>query len=203
MGLSGNSETAGWWSMADRLPLRIEFVCTANISRSPYAEQSAASLCNPALAAFRSSGVRARHGDPMDTQMVAELQSRGVHPGPHASRPLDSRGIASADLILTMEAAHRNRILEHWPESIRKTFTITQFVSVLATLPLSGTGGARRGIIADAFARRSAADAQGDVTDPFGREPRIAAEVAEQLDDLVWALAQGLQLAHLPRRGVH
>lgn len=188
--------------MADRLPLCIEFVCTANISRSPYAERSAASLCDPALVVFRSSGVQARHGDPMDPQMAAQLQSRGVHPGPHASRPLDSAGIASADLILTMEAVHRNRILEHWPESIRKTFTITQFVDVLATLPLSGTGGGRNGLIAAAFARRSAADARRDVTDPFRREPQIVAGVAQQLDDLVWALAQGLQLVHVPRRGV-
>lgn len=184
--------------MAER-SLCIEFVCTANVSRSPYAERSAASLCDPSRAVFRSSGVLARNGDAMDPQMAALLKARGVDPGGHESLPLDGERIIEADLILTMEAAHRNRILEHWPEAIRKTFTLTQFVDVLATMPAGETRG---DTIAAAFARRTAASARGDIEDPYRRDPAVAAAVADRLDDLVWALAQGLNLVYTPRRAV-
>lgn len=180
-------------------PLRIEFVCTANIARSPYAERAAASMADPRLVRFSSSGVSARPGFGMDELMAAELRRRGVSPGRHASRPLDEAVVAAADLVLTMEAAQRQRILDHWPDSIRKTFTWTQFMAVLRTLPEGPTG---RDSIAAAFARRGAAHAVEDITDPHHRGAELAGRVAQRLDDLAWELVLGLGLVQEPRRAI-
>lgn len=185
--------------MADPRPLRIEFVCTANISRSPYAERTAASMSDPALVRFRSSGIQASEGAPMDPQMVAELRKRGVAPGRHVSRPLSDVRVTGADLVLTMEASHRQHILDYWPESVRKTFTFAQFVVALADLPRRLHG---RDAIEAAFDSRSAVDPRDDVIDPYRRGPEIAAVAAERLDDLAWELVRGLKLAHGPRRAI-
>lgn len=178
-------------------PLRIEFVCTANISRSPYAERRAASLCAGHPFVFSSSGLMAREGIHMDPAMVAELRARGLSDEGHRSKPLDADRIDAADALLVMEVRQRQRMLESWPEATMKTFTFAQFVQALESVP---QGVPRPQLIEEVFAVRPAPDSREDVTDPYRRGREAASAAAQHLDALVKRMAVGLGVPELPRR---
>ena len=63
---------------ADRL--QVLFVCTANISRSPYLELRARSLAEDIPVDFASAGVHARDGTLIDPAMAVELNGRASPP---------------------------------------------------------------------------------------------------------------------------
>ena len=67
--------------------LQVLFVCTANISRSPYLELRARSLAGDAPVDFASAGVHARDGTLIDPAMAVELAAAA------ASRPTTSAAV--------------------------------------------------------------------------------------------------------------
>ena len=103
-------------------PLRVLFVCTANICRSPYLELTARALAgDDSGVEFSSAGTHGFDAHPMNEPMVATLAS-GSAEG-FASRRLTGEILAAADLVLTAEATHRAFILEEFPQHFRKVFT--------------------------------------------------------------------------------
>jgi len=72
--------------------MKVLFVCTGNISRSPTAE-----------ALFRELTAGRPH----------EARSAGTFPS--APRPLTEADLAWADIVAVMEPAHRTFIERHWP----------------------------------------------------------------------------------------
>lgn len=173
--------------MVAMVRFHIEFVCTGNIGRSPYAQRLAASLADPQRVRFTSSGVMAVAGYPMLDSMADQLRIRGVDSEGHHARALTCAILSDADLALTMDAAQRQRVLDDWPGAAPKTFTLAQFLDSLKSLTAPVT-------VADAFAHRSPARPDGDIADPIGRGARGAARVASQLDLLVSELVSELGL---------
>ena len=104
-------------------PLRVLFVCTANISRSPFMELTARSLAGEgADVVFASAGTHGFDARAMDEAMVPLLPGDAVG-AEHASRRLTREIMAEADVVLTAESAHRTFILEEFPQHFRKVFT--------------------------------------------------------------------------------
>jgi protein-tyrosine-phosphatase len=129
-------------------PLKVLFVCTANICRSPYLELTARALSGADSGVhFSSAGTHGFDSHAMDAAMVATL-AEDTSSG-FASRRLTGPILAEADLVLTAEATHRSFILEEFPQHLRKVFTVGQFAGALRArhrrpLPARGCGRGHR-----------------------------------------------------------
>lgn len=153
-------------------PIAVLFVCTANICRSPTMELLARDLAGDARLHVDSAGTHARVGVPMNPEMVATLPE-GVDSTGFRSKHLEAALLGEADLVLTATGAHRQFILDDFPQHHRKLFTLGQFAETIALLPdLHG-----RELVAAAGARRVPAVPTHDVADPY-RRGRAAAERA-------------------------
>lgn len=78
--------------------MKLLFVCTANMQRSPTAEHL------------------------FDSSEKHEAKSAGIHP--LAGKPLTVSAINWADVIFCMEEYHKNFILDHFPESQNKELIV-------------------------------------------------------------------------------
>ncbi len=150
-------------------PLRVLFVCTANICRSPVMELLARDLAG-ADVEFSSAGTQGRRASPINSDMAATIP-----PGmgeAFRSRHLTRAMLEESDLVLTAESSHRTHILEEHPQLHRRVFTLGQFAATIETIPdLAG-----RALVAEAGMRRSAPRPADDVADPYRRGTAAAME---------------------------
>ena len=164
-------------------PLKVLFVCTANICRSPYMERLARSLDLPGVE-FTSAGTHGFDEHAMDDVMAAQLTSTGIDVTDFRSRRVTPKLIAEADLVLTAEAAHRSAILEENPDAVRKVFTLGQAARLAADLAADPQGARTPREVAAALAeRRGAPEPSDDVEDPYRRGEEAAAVAARDITD--------------------
>lgn len=112
-------------------PVRVLLVCTGNVDRSPLAEF----LLNKMLAAdgingvkVQSRGVAAVDGRPMSEGSQAILLFEDdIIASTHRSRGLSEADIREADLVLTMERAHAQRVLDRYPGAAGKVFPLSEY----------------------------------------------------------------------------
>jgi sulfate adenylyltransferase len=169
---------------ADEPPLRVLYVGTANISRSPFMELLSRHLVGPdGGAVFASAGTRGFDSKPMPPEMAATLTERGV-PGvaQFRSRALTSDLVTNADLVLCAETTHRKLILDDHPATLRKVFTLGQFAEAVRAAEPTLSG---RGLLEAVAERRGAADPELDIPDPVGQGQEVADACATAIDDLL------------------
>jgi sulfate adenylyltransferase len=155
----------------DARPLKVLFVCTANICRSAYMEIRAKQLAgNIDGLSFASAGTHGFTDHPMNDVMASTLAEPD---DTFRSQRLSRQLVEDADVILTAEASHRAHILEEFPQAIRKVFTLGQFAAHVE----QADGLRGRDLIAAAGQRRTAADPALDVADPY-RRGNAASETA-------------------------
>ncbi len=97
--------------------MRIVFVCTGNICRSPYAEYLARELSGSTDIEFASAGIIARAGNPPSSDGVAVASELGIDLTPHGASPLTSEVVGMADIIYGMEDEHVEAVLELNPQA--------------------------------------------------------------------------------------
>lgn len=166
--------------MAERAeagPVRVLFVCTANICRSAYAEVLARHLLegDPTVE-VASAGTLGWTDQPMDAEMAALLAERSVDPAGHRSRRLTPAMVDAADLVLTAEVAHRTWVLEQRPAAFRRVLTLGQLAATAEDLDADLRG---RELLEAAGRALRPAVPEDDVPDPY-RRGRAAAEAAAQ-----------------------
>jgi sulfate adenylyltransferase len=167
----------------DEEPLRVLFVCTANICRSPYLELRARQLLGPdAGVVVSSSGTRGFEDSPVSDTMEAEFARWGTETDAFRSRPATAALLDDADLVLTAEASHRTQLLELRPAAFKKIFTLGQFVESARAADPALHG---RDLLAALERRRVPASPEHDIADPYRRGPEAAARAAEQMEDLL------------------
>jgi protein-tyrosine-phosphatase len=138
---------------------QILFVCTGNICRSPMGEGILRARLSARAAEFASvgsAGVSAFPGQRASSHSIAVARDHGIDLSSHRSRPLTPLLIRTSDLILAMEAHHRDAIVHMVPDAAAKTFVLTDYVD--------GTGSAT------------------GVPDPIGHEIGTYREVFTLLD---------------------
>ena len=102
-------------------------VCTANVCRSPLAEEILAdALPN---ASVSSAGVRALVDAPMCPVSAELLPDAAAHA--HSARQLTPELVAGADLVLAMERQQRSAVVRTLPGSQAKVFTLTEAAALL------------------------------------------------------------------------
>ncbi|QSB24146.1 arsenate reductase/protein-tyrosine-phosphatase family protein [Curtobacterium sp. 24E2] len=113
--------------------MRVLFVCSGNICRSPLGAQVLTARLGPDAAAFvvESAGTIADDGAAMDGAAAAQSVRLGGDPSGHGSRYLTAAIVEDADLVLTAERSHRAAVVSLAPRATKRAFTIKQFARVL------------------------------------------------------------------------
>jgi sulfate adenylyltransferase len=172
-------------------PIRVLFVCTANICRSPYLELRARQLLgDDSGVEVSSAGTRGFDAEPVSDTMEAEFARWGTDTTGFRSRLLTGALVDQADLVLTAEASHRTRLLEERPAAFRKTFTLGQFAASARAADPSLRG---RELISALSNRRVPASPDHDIDDPYRRGPDAAHRAAVAMDDLLGVVVDRLR----------
>ncbi|NYD57570.1 sulfate adenylyltransferase [Nocardioides marinisabuli] len=174
-------------------PLKVLFVCTANICRSPYMELTARHLAagDPTLE-FASAGTHGLADEPMNQPMVDVLAAGTEGSDSFRSRRLTPEHLAWADVVLTAEASHRQFILDDDPALFRTVFSLGQFVESIGALDGDLHG---RELLTALQQRRGPASEDLDVADPYRRGDAAARTAADHLDRLLRAAVTALSSA--------
>jgi len=109
--------------------MRLLYLCTANVCRSPLAEHYmrhlAQKLGHPTIVC-RSSGTHAVDGQPADPVVVRLARERGIDLSQHRSRPLTREMLEEADEIVVMTRIQRAFLREHYPDVIDKVVLLRE-----------------------------------------------------------------------------
>ncbi len=158
--------------------MHLLFVCTGNICRSPTAERLTTAYANRlglANLTASSAGTAAVIDSQIHPSAAVILEKLGGDAANFAARQITSRIAAGADLILTMTSEHRDAVLEHSPQQLRKTFILPQAARLISDL------GAQN--IEDLAKLRPqlSADEIPDVPDPIGRDEEYFSAVGSSI----------------------
>jgi sulfate adenylyltransferase len=192
----GGFETVASATSSTTEPLKVLFVCTANICRSPYMEVHARALAGPDSGLeFSSAGTHGFRERAMDDEMAAALAAALGADAPaddradFRSRPLTAELLRDADLVLTAERTHRQLILDDHPAEFRKVFTLGQFAAAVSSADPDLRG---RALLAHTAEHRGAADAALDIPDPYRRGADAARTCGTRIDDLLRVIIPSL-----------
>ncbi|ANU22409.1 low molecular weight protein arginine phosphatase [Planococcus donghaensis] len=106
--------------------MKILFVCTGNTCRSPMAE-AIVTTKNLKEVEARSAGIFAGEAPLSENaQLVLSQQQISFS---HTSKPLDKEDLDWAELVLTMTNSHKMAILQAYPETATKLFTLKEFAA--------------------------------------------------------------------------
>lgn len=141
--------------------MNVFFVCTGNTCRSPMAEAILKSMELPGVN-VRSAGLFAGGGS-ISKNAHSVLSDEGID-FDHWSRSVEAEDIRWASLILTMTASHKEMLINQYPQSADKVFTLKEYV--------------------DGFA--------GDVSDPYGGPESVYRRTFEELKALLARLQRKL-----------
>ena len=132
--------------------IRVLFVCTGNLCRSPMAEAILRHLAEEKGLSVEvaSAGTHASYGSPMTPLAHDALLSLGINPHNHYSKPLDEDLLNWANLVLVMTQRHLEDIERRFGGSVNlanKLFLLDE----------------------------------GDIDDPYGGTPEEYVETAKRI----------------------
>ncbi|MFQ5554902.1 MAG: hypothetical protein ACE5GC_05980 [Acidimicrobiia bacterium] len=96
--------------------MRVVYVCTGNICRSPMAEAIARDVLPPSGVTFASGGIATAEGRAMTPEAVAALSQIGVDGTGHVSQGVAGAFAPGADIIYAMETVHVRWLVRRYPE---------------------------------------------------------------------------------------
>jgi protein-tyrosine-phosphatase len=112
----------------------ILIVCTANICRSPMAEVLLRRKLEaeevPGTWRVSSAGTWAEDGYPASEHGVRVMAERGLDTSEHRSRSVTEAMLQSADLVLTMTAAHAESLRAEFPAYGFKVHRLTEMAAM-------------------------------------------------------------------------
>lgn len=114
---------------------RILFVCSGNTCRSPMAEAILKNMNLPGVE-VRSAGVFALDGSEVSANARKVLEEKNI-PHSHRASSLTKELTEWATHILTMTTAHKQAVIDMYPETGRKTFTLKEFAGAKENLNIS------------------------------------------------------------------
>ncbi|HET6816545.1 MAG TPA: hypothetical protein VFH66_04890 [Mycobacteriales bacterium] len=199
-------------------PMRILFVCTGNICRSPMGQAMLTSRLRDSLgdAASQlvdvsSAGTYGLVGHPIEPDALAALGELGVVPDAFAARELSRDILEAQDLVLTATREHRAAAVSMMPRASRWTFTIREFARLVEAVDVADVmaqsqsdDAADRGrAVVDAAASqrgyvRPASPSDDDVADPYRRPIEAFRVAAQQIDAATRLIADRLSQALRP-----
>ncbi|MEW6606543.1 MAG: L-threonylcarbamoyladenylate synthase [bacterium] len=125
----------------------ILFVCTGNTCRSFMAEKLFAKMAKETnfLVEVKSAGTSAINNGNVTPMSLKILENEGILPTAAFSTLLNEQMIKKANLILTMESYHKERVESILPSAKGKTFLLSEYVGLGKKEIADPIGGSREG----------------------------------------------------------
>lgn len=167
--------------------MRVLFVCTGNICRSPAAEYLFRRRVDDAALDVwvESAGTRATKG-PGDPRTIKALGRKGVDASAHRSRQVDAPMVERSDLVIATDRANLNVLAVDYEIQRERLFSFRELVRLGDTAgprqPDAEVGDWLDGV--SALRSRGLASAGDDLPDPFGRRDRFHRKVVDEIDAL-------------------
>lgn len=112
--------------------VRILFICTGNVCRSPMAHYYAQKLANesskPELYYIESAGINAYDGDRATDSAIKVMNKYNVDLSKHTATNIANSGIMESDYVITMTNLHKRILIEMFPEKKDKIYTLRELV---------------------------------------------------------------------------
>jgi protein-tyrosine phosphatase len=121
------------------------FVCTGNLCRSPMAAALCRQLLDQQPDADRwriaSAGTWAVDGLPAVAEAQAVMAARGLDLSAHRSRRVTGEMLADADLVITMQAGHKEALQAEFPDCAAKVIQLAETCGLAFDVadPIGGT----------------------------------------------------------------
>jgi protein-tyrosine phosphatase len=187
--------------------VRILFVCTGNVCRSPMGERLTRAFLDDVLGASAavgtsSAGTHAVVGSGMEPLSARVLGDLGGDPSDFTAQQLTGDLVNAADLTLTMTRRHRRSALKLAPRAMFRTYTLREAAGLLegvdlrALPPVSSLDDRARALVAalgrQRATRRPAEPEADDVFDPMGCAFSVHQEAGAQIHEALVPLLQAL-----------
>lgn len=183
--------------MTDSTPFRLVVLCTGNRFRSPLAEVLLRQLTEGLPVEVSSCGTLSLESGPALREAFEAAKAMGLDLSAHRSRHLSAAQLGGADLILGFERMHVATAVVEGGAPRERTFTMPELVELLRNVEPHAEDPVERAREAVALAHRArGGEAQGldfsELSDPFGRSPRVYRETADQVGSLCEEIAARL-----------
>lgn len=157
--------------------MKVLFVCTGNICRSPMAERICAGMASDAGVPVEASsaGVGAMNGDPIHPHTAEVLVEHGYDAAGFAARYIRPPMVSEADVVLCLTREHRAACQQLVPVRWKRVFTVVEFAELASAMP-----GSSLDEIVESRNRIDPNSSALDIVDPMG-QPKAAFEHVYEL----------------------
>ena len=174
--------------------MKILFVCTGNVCRSPMAEgflRYEAERRNLDIET-RSTGTHAWNGRAATIEGRKVMNEHGVSIDDHRTIELNADLVRWADLLIGMSREHVRDTVRTFPEAMDKTYTMKGLLEILGSLPPYTQTVAWLDAAASMRQRAESID-DADIDDPIGEREAAYRRVAAEVRELIERFAEGLE----------
>lgn len=185
--------------------MKVLFVCTGNICRSPMGELMFPLFFHDDSVISDSAGVQGLPNNPIDPTSAQLMHQDGIATSAFRSKRLTPQIAMSNDLILCFTEHQRQKIVELAPRSRSRTFLLTDFANLCSYSNSNHliTGGTLEkrldSVLANASLVRSLLPQTREIDDPYQKNLSAFEAVHQQIGESFASIAAALE----PARGVH